>query len=217
MYDISWKSKPINNLYGINSKSSKSCSGGIKQTKYIEMDRRAAIKNIGVSFGSITLSSGVLSIIQSCQTNDLNWTPKFFTAKRIGFMDRMLEIIIPETDTPGAISLNLSKFIDAHVHKNISSKNQSELNQEIDEFMNFILKNENKNTLNDIDNIKLEKYLSNHLDSDDFTESNGKNYSKICSLLREMGVSAYKLTEYVMTNKLGYVPIPGYYDGNVDV
>jgi hypothetical protein len=25
------------------------------------------------------------------------------------------------------------------------------------------------------------------------------------------------LTEYVMTNKLGYVPIPGYYDGNVDV
>ena len=128
------------------------------------MDRRAALKNIGVSFGSITLSTGVLSIIQSCQTNDLNWTPKFFTAKRIGFMDRMLEIIIPETDTPGAISLNLSKFIDAHVNKNISSKNQSELNQEIDEFMNFILNNENKNTLNEIDNIKLEKYLSNHLD-----------------------------------------------------
>ncbi len=32
-------------------------------------------------------------------------------------MDRMLEIIIPETDTPGAISLNLSKFIDAHVQR----------------------------------------------------------------------------------------------------
>ena len=45
------------------------------------MDRRSALKNIGVSFGSITLSTGVLSIIQSCQTNDLNWTPKFFTAK----------------------------------------------------------------------------------------------------------------------------------------
>jgi len=25
------------------------------------------------------------------------------------------------------------------------------------------------------------------------------------------------MTEYVLTNKLGYVPIPGYYDGNVDV
>ena len=83
--------------------------------------------------------------------------------------------------------------------------------------MNFILNNENKKLIDEIDDIKLEKYLSNHLDSDEFTESNGKNYSEICSLLREMGVSAYKLTEYVMTNKLGYVPIPGYYDGNVDV
>ena len=79
------------------------------------MDRRAALKNIGVSFGSITLSTGVLSIIQSCQTNDLNWTPKFFTANRIGFMDRMLEIIIPETDTPGAISLNLTTVSYTHL------------------------------------------------------------------------------------------------------
>ena len=181
------------------------------------MDRRAALKNIGVSFGSITLSTGVLSIIQSCQSNDLIWTPKFFTANRIDFMDRMLEIIIPETDTPGAISLNLTKFIDAHVNKNISLENQNDLNQEIDEFMNFILNNENKKTIDEIDDVKLERYLSNHLDSDNFTESNGKNYSEICSLLRQMGVNAYKLTEYVMTNKLGYVPIPGYYDGNVDV
>jgi len=49
------------------------------------MDRRSALKNIGVSFGSITLSTGVLSIIQSCQTNDLNWTPKFFTVKKNWF------------------------------------------------------------------------------------------------------------------------------------
>ena len=64
------------------------------------------------------------------------------------------------------------------------------------------------------DNIK---HLSNHLDSESYIDSNGKNYSQLCGLFREMSVRAYKLTEYVMTNKLGYVPIPGYYDGNVDV
>ena len=36
--------------------------------------------------------------------------------------------------------------------------------------------------------------------------SNGQNYSQICELLREMAVRSYKLSEYVMTNKLGYVP-----------
>ena len=45
----------------------------------------------------------------------------------------------------------------------------------------------------------------------------GKNYSEICGLFRQMAVRSYKLTEYVLTNKLGYVPIPGYYDGNVDI
>ena len=28
---------------------------------------------------------------------------------------------------------------------------------------------------------------------------------------------SFETPEYVMTNKLGYVPIPGYYDGNVDI
>ena len=47
--------------------------------------------------------------------------------------------------------------------------------------------------------------------------NNGQNYSEICGLIREMAVTSYKMTEYVMTNKLGFVPVPGYYDGNVDV
>ena len=50
-----------------------------------------------------------------------------------------------------------------------------------------------------------------------FASNDGKNYSQICGLFREMAVNSYKASEYVMTNKLGYVPIPGYYDGNVDV
>ena len=181
------------------------------------MNRRKALKNIGISFGSITFSTSILSILQSCQANELDWSPDFFTTKQISFIDRMFEIIIPETDTPGAISLNLSKFVDAYIFKNTPSDNQSELKQEIEEFINVILSNENQKSIEEVDNIKLEKYLSNHLDSSDFTESNGKNYSEICGLFRQMAVRSYKLTEYVLTNKLGYVPIPGYYDGNVDI
>ena len=45
----------------------------------------------------------------------------------------------------------------------------------------------------------------------------GKNYSQICDLFRQMAVNSYKASEYVMVNKLGFVSIPGYYDGNVDV
>ena len=181
------------------------------------MNRRKALKNIGISFGSITFSTSILSILQSCQSNELDWSPDFFTKKQIVFIDRIFEIIIPETDTPGAISLKLSKFVDAYIFKNTPSNDKSELNQEIEEFINVILSNENQKSIHEIDDVMLEKYLTNHLDSNNFTESNNKNYSQLCGLFRQMAVRSYRLTEYVMTNKLGYVPIPGYYDGNVDV
>jgi len=179
------------------------------------MKRREALKNIGLSFASITISASTLSLVQSCQSSSTNL--KFFNSKRLGLIDRIFEIIIPETDTPGSNTLNLSKFTDAYIYKNISLEEQKELNEEIDEFLSVILSNENKKSISDIEDEKLEKHLSNHLNSDDFKDSNGNNYSELCRLMRRMAVSSYKTSEYVMTNLLGYVPIPGYYDGSVDV
>jgi hypothetical protein len=152
------------------------------------MDRRKAIKRISLSFGSMTVSTGLISIVQSCQSDDSLKNLKFFNTTQISFLDRVLEIILPETETPGAISLNLSKFVDAYVSKNIKSEDQKYLFALIDEFISMIVKSENVNSID-----------------------------QVCGLVREMAVNSYKLTEYVMTNKLGFVPIPGYYDGNVDI
>ena len=91
------------------------------------MNRRKALKNIGISFGSITFSSSILSVLHSCQSNELDWSPDFFTKKQIVFIDRIFEIIIPETDTPGAISLNLSRFVDAYIYKNTPSEDHARL------------------------------------------------------------------------------------------
>ena len=43
------------------------------------MKRRNAIKNLGLSFGSIALSGSVISLSQSCQTTGDKWTPMFLT------------------------------------------------------------------------------------------------------------------------------------------
>ena len=81
------------------------------------MDRRSAIKNITLSFGTITLSTGTISIIQSCQTNPADWNPKFFSLSDLQFLEKVLEIIIPETDSPGAKSLKLVRFVDRYIDK----------------------------------------------------------------------------------------------------
>ena len=182
---------------------------------YRKMNRRIAIKRIGLSFGSISLSTGVISMIKSCQSPNADL--KFFSSNQISFLDRVLEIILPETETPGALSLNLSKFVDSYVSENIRSEDQKYLIAMIDEFTHMILKSENLKSIDQAENNVIEKYISDHIDNGSMIANDGKNYSQICGLFREMAVNSYKASEYVMTNKLGYVPMPGYYDGNVDV
>ena len=87
----------------------------------------------------------------------------------------------------------------------------------IDSFIDMITETEKINSISEVDDKLLEKHFSNHIDNGSMIALNGQNYSQICALIREMAVSAYMISEYVMTNKLGYVPIPGYYDGNVDI
>ena len=180
------------------------------------MDRRKAIKRIGASFGAITISSGIISLVQSCNSPRTNKDLSFFNKNEINFLDRILEIIIPETESPGANSLNLSKFVDAYVAKNIRTEDQKYLNAMIEEFIT-ILSSENKKSIKDVENKTLEKYFSDHIDNGSMIAANGKNYSQICNLFREMAVNSYKASEYVLINKLGFVSIPGYYDGNVDI
>jgi hypothetical protein len=181
------------------------------------MERRQAIKNIGFSFGSMTMSTGLISIIQSCQSTNLVSDLKFFNEKQITFLDRIFEIIIPETDTPGAKSLNISKFVDRYISKNIRNADQKYLIAMMDEFINMILTHQNINSIDQVDNNIIEYHFSNHIDNGSMIAMDGKNYSKICSLFRDMAVRSYMISEYVLVNKLDYVSIPGYYDGNVDV
>ena len=87
----------------------------------------------------------------------------------------------------------------------------------MDEFINMILKSENVSSIDQVDTSAIEHHFSNHIDNGSMIALDGKNYSQICSLFRDMAVRSYMITEYVLVNKLEYVPIPGYYDGNVDV
>ena len=115
------------------------------------------------------------------------------------------------------ITLKLINFVDAHVAKNIRTEDQKYLVAMIDGFIEMILESESRKSINEIDDSIIEKHFSNHIDNYSMISNNGQNYSEICGLIREMAVTSYKMTEYVMTNKLGFVPVPGYYDGNVDV
>ena len=81
------------------------------------MERRTALKNIGLSFGALTLTPTVVSMLQSCQNAEAGWAPTFLSQEEANTIGKIIDVMLPTTATvPGASDLNLIQFIDVYLH-----------------------------------------------------------------------------------------------------
>jgi hypothetical protein len=201
------------------------------------MERRKALKNIGISLSSMTLTPSLVTVFQSCQS-EADWTPRFFSLDQNKIVSKFLEIIIPETDgIPGASELKLIRYIDAYAsfaqEKNIRGiKNLDSL---ISNTLNTTSKsNINKLTSDDCEN-QLKKYLLAEenqikqwtiLYNEHWSENNTNKeviseealaYFSIFTI-RNWAISAYRYNnEFIAKNVLDFRPIPGEQKGCVDL
>ena len=77
------------------------------------MDRRIALKNMGLALGYTVATPTLISIIQSCKTEKaLDWTPDFFSKDEGSVITHLVDIILPKTDTPSASEVQVNLFID---------------------------------------------------------------------------------------------------------
>ena len=201
------------------------------------MNRRKALKNLGLSLGTITLSPAVLSLLQSCK-NDLDWNPVFFNSNQVNVVSELTDLIIPSgDDIPGSKELNLIKFIDLYIYNISNKKEQDLLKKSMDVFLSDCLIRSNKNNIdnlerNDLDS-SLEYYFkiknSSHskwrqaynknkdqdiVNKSDLNEAFSFNF---LNTIRQLTITAFKGNEYIGENVLAYVPIPGQQKGCVDL
>src|SRR5690606_1332868 len=79
------------------------------------MDRRRALRNIGLTTGFVVASPAFMSLLQSCTTEKASWIPEFFTPEEGTVLTNIVDIIIPKTDTPSASEVNVPQFIDKYI------------------------------------------------------------------------------------------------------
>ena len=90
------------------------------------MQRRTALKNIGLSFGALTLTPTVVSMLQSCQNTPEGWSPVFLTKDEATVVGKIIDVMLPTTaDVPGAADLNLIQFIDVYLNGVVVKKNSN--------------------------------------------------------------------------------------------
>ncbi len=88
------------------------------------MDRRSALKNIGLGAGFLVATPTIMSLLQSCN-NEPEFIPVFFTPGEGHALRRMVDLIIPSDEqVPGAVDVGVHSFIDQYCNAVLEEEDQ---------------------------------------------------------------------------------------------
>ena len=85
------------------------------------MNRRNAIKNLTLSLGYVVATPTIMSVLSSCNEDVATWKPLFFSEEQQHLVTNLAAIILPSSNVPGAIDVNVPQFIDK-MYMNIELK-----------------------------------------------------------------------------------------------
>jgi gluconate 2-dehydrogenase gamma chain len=81
------------------------------------MERRAVLRRVAWLLGGAVSAPAALAILQGCSAKDApsaaEWTPKFLEGSQKDVVTAIADIILPKTDTSGALDANVPAFIDS--------------------------------------------------------------------------------------------------------
>jgi len=198
------------------------------------MDRRIALKNLGLSLGYVIATPTLISLVQSCKDqNVVAWTPSFLTKEEGTVLYKLVDIILPKTDTPSASEVNVHIFIDKFANEIMEAEQQNFFKMAMGKFISKALKDAGKEKIEDLESEDLEPLLAASLKTT--KENEVVNYKSINSYkeairngepaeldenisnfafandLRGQTIWAYKTSEYIGEEVLAYLPVPGEY------
>ncbi|MEK9603684.1 MAG: gluconate 2-dehydrogenase subunit 3 family protein [Flavobacteriaceae bacterium] len=187
------------------------------------MDRRKALRTIGFGTTAITLTPAVVGMLQSCQSQTTTFSPIHFSKDEFSVVSQLMDLIIPETDIPGAIELKLPEFLDGFIETILNKQAQKKIADSLDQFIAVSLKDTGKSSASRLDRSDLDAQLTKYLKTDQQQNSSGqedkayKTASAFAKQLRSMTINAFKTNEYIGENIMAYAPIPGEQKGCVDL
>lgn len=177
------------------------------------IDRRTAIKQLAAACGlALSASSFSLMAESFLLPNDLSRNKqRLLTPAQLALVRELGELIIPTTDTPGAIGADVHNFIDHQLTYCFSKKDQQMLLAGLEKIESNAKKNYRRNFLmceksQQIDLLTQMEQAATGFDNDDRT---------FFKQLKALVVFGYYTSEVGASKELIYLAIPGGYKGSV--
>lgn len=198
------------------------------------MKRREALKGLGLSLGYVIAAPTAISILESCSKKEASWTSEFFTEDEKHMVGHLVDIILPVSDTPGGLDLNLPQFIDMMCNDTLKRSDQELFHQGSQFFADEYQKSFKKSIKNlNRDNTK--QLFSLYFDLDQaeqdevklmqstpvvgLTGEDKKNFTiyKFLLMVRSLSLLGYFTSEQIGKEVLSFDPIPGGYKACIPV
>lgn len=198
------------------------------------MDRRKALKNMSLAMGYTVATPTLVSIMQSCKGEPvMEWTPDFFTKDQGSIVTKLVDIILPKTDTPSASEVQVNIFIDRFINEVADKDEQRFIKMITGRFIEKAINDSGKQKATDLSIEALEKTLASVLKISKEEETKnaeavetykmsmvagkeaildeGAAIHAFATNLRNMTIMGYKTSKYVGEKVLNYLPVPGMY------
>ena len=174
------------------------------------MDRREAIKRTSLLLGGSLSASAMAGILAGCQpSNSVDWTPVFLDQDQAGMVEAIADCILPATSTPGALDVGVPSFVDLMLQETYSPEEQNRFTTGL----SSLAKTSQARYQKDFSACKAEEQTT-LLSELEKAVSDGPSFFK---MIKELTLLGYFTSETIMTQVLNYQPVPGKYEGCVDL
>jgi len=179
------------------------------------MDRRDAVKRVGLLMGGAVSAPALAAILNGCapKSEPLAWQPTFFTEDQAKAVADMSDIFIPTTDTPGARELGIPQFIEEMVAQIYDDDYRGRFTNGLNEILEKV-KTEEGNPFHELDKEVKEKLVSGLNEDAVKTIPLPKAEERgFILLFKELLLMGYCTSETGATQVLQYQQVPGAYNG----
>lgn len=172
--------------------------------------RRTALKQMALMFG-LSLSAQSLDALATTVKATMPHTTKFLSPDQLQMVGLMADLIIPTTDTPGALAVNVHGFMDAYLAECVNKDDQKNFLAGLDRINKVAKEKYGKVFL--VLNQKQQIELLTAIEKPDvgFTKDDKDFFKKF----KSHTLFGYYTSEVGATQELAYLAVPGGYKGNV--
>ena len=204
------------------------------------MNRREALKKLGLSFGFLVGAPTAVSILQGCSTSTSTKGWQFFTNEEADVITKVVDIILPATpDSPAASEVNVPEFIDQYLQEVVSIEEQDRTREYLANFIEQIKSESGKSDAAAFNEADIEPLIAESLNKtpdqeqaihekiDNYVQAKQSGDSPdlfgdvasyaLLENMRSMAIWSYKTSEKVGEEILAFEPIPGRQQGCVDL